>query len=148
MALLWTLSTSLISLLSWGPRLEWNTPDGVLRGQSREEQSPPWSCWPPFFWCCSGYCWPSRLQVHSGLCSPTGNHKLFSAGVLSRNSSPSLCIYLGLPWLKCRTLHFAMLNLLGSQGSTFAVYQCPSGCHPFLLLYHLQHSAWCHQQIF
>jgi len=44
--------------------------------------------------------------------SSTRIPKSFSTGLLSRNSSPSLYTYLGLPQPKCKTLHFASLNLI------------------------------------
>ena len=44
--------------------------------------------------------------------SSTRTPKSFSAGLLSRSSSPGLHTYLGLPQPKCRTLHFALFNLI------------------------------------
>jgi len=44
--------------------------------------------------------------------SSNSTPKSFSAGLLSRSSSPSLYTYLGLPRPKHKTLHFALLNLI------------------------------------
>ena len=77
--------------------------------------------------------------------SSTRTPKSFSAGLLSRSSSPNLYKYLGLPWPKCNTMHLALLNLIKFTWAHFST--CPG---PEWLLfppvYQLHCSAWCHLQ--
>jgi len=89
-------------------------------------------------WAASTHCW---LMLSF---SSTRTPRSFSAELLSRSFSPSLHTYLGLTRPKCKILHFARFALwttLDSHGPIFQDYQSPSGCHPFLLLYQLHHSA-------
>ena len=76
----------------------------------------------------------------------TRTPKFFSAGLLSRSSSPSLQTYLRLPQPKCKTLHFALLNLLSFMWAHLYNLSRSLWMHPFLLMYQLHYSAWCHQQ--
>jgi len=78
-----------------GPRPEHNTLDGASQGQSRgQTQSSPHPCCPFLFWYSPGYCSPSGLQTNSAdscyVFHLPGPLKSFSAGLLSRSSSPSL----------------------------------------------------------
>ena len=52
--------------------------------------------------------------------SPIRTSKSFSAGLLSRSSSPSQYSYLGLPRLKCNTLHLALLHLMTLSWAHFS----------------------------
>ena len=57
--------------------------------QGRVGQQPPYSSWPPLFWCSSGCSWPSRLQVHAaGSCPafcPPESPSLVLSEFLSKN---------------------------------------------------------------
>ena len=64
------------------------------------------------FWDARAHCW---LMLSF---SSTRTPKSFSAGLLLR-SFPSLYSYLGLPWSKCKTLHFALLNLIRFRWANF-----------------------------
>ena len=77
--------------------------------------------------------------------SSTRTPKTFSAGLLSRISSPSLYSYLGLSQPKCRSLHLALLNISRFRRAHFSSLS-RSGWHLFLLLYQLRHSSCYHQQ--
>ena len=91
-----------------------STPEGDSQGRSRGEQSPSSPCWPPLFliqpriplafWTGSAHYWLVLNVASTRLLS-------FFAGLLS-SSSPSLHTYLGLPWPRCKTLHFTLLNLI------------------------------------
>jgi len=72
-----------------------------------------------------------------------------SAMLLARGSSPSLCTHPGLHRTYCKTLQFDLLILINFTRARlhgFRVYQGPSERHPFLLLYQLHHSSWCHRR--
>ena len=85
--------------------------NGALQGQSREGQLFPSPCWTPLISCnperaAGAHCW-LRQSFWS-----TRTPKSFSAGLLSRSSSPSLYVYLGLPQPRRNTLHLTLLDLL------------------------------------
>ena len=121
--------------------------DGAPWGQSRGKQSPPCLTTPflmelriPLaFWAASAHCW--FMLSFSSARTP----KSISALLISRISSFSLCIYMGLSWPKCKTVHFALLDFLMVTRLTYWVYQGLSGWHAFLLLYQPCLSAWCRQ---
>lgn len=54
----WTLSSSTLSILSWGANAGQNTPDVASLGWSRGAGSPPSTCWPHY--------WALGIQPPSG----------------------------------------------------------------------------------
>jgi len=108
-----------------GPRPGGSTPDGTSQGQNKGGQSLLSPCFfpssdepriPLAFWAASAHCW----LVFSF--SSTRTPMSFSAGLLSRSSSPGLNTYLGLTRPKCKILHFALLNRIISNLMQFADY--------------------------
>ena len=77
----------------------------------------------------------------------TSTLKSYLAGLLSVPSSPSLYWYWRLSWPWCRTLHVALLNLIGSHRPTTWACSDPSGWHPVPQACQPPHSAWCHLQV-
>ena len=72
---------------------------GPREGRAKQRGTVPFLSAGTFCWCSPGHSWPSGLQVcTAGSRQPFLKH--FSAGLLSRSSSSSLCTYLGLPWPK------------------------------------------------
>jgi len=60
------------------------------------------------------HCW-----LMSSFSSPRTS-KTFSAGLLSRGSSPNFYKYMGSPWPNCSTLHLALLNLIRFSRAHFS----------------------------
>jgi len=132
-----------------GHRPGHNTSDGTSQGWSRKVNPLSLSAAIPLlmqprillaFWSEVTHCWfMSSLSL-------TRTPKSFSTGLLSRNSSPSLYTYLGLPWHNCNTLHYALLNSIWFTWTHFSSHFRPFWVESFFLWHELHHSAWCHQE--